>query len=80
MANNNSKEIVRFLAKSLVCDVDKVSVNETEGPDATIIELNVAQEDMGRVIGKQGKIAKAIRTIVRASVNKAEKPVFVEIQ
>lgn len=80
MANNNSKEIVRFLAKSLVDDPSKVSVNETEGPDANIVELSVAQEDMGRVIGKQGKIAKAIRTIVRASVNRNEKPVFVEIQ
>ena len=53
---------------------------ETEGPEAIILELSVAQEDMGKVIGKQGRIAKAIRTVVKAATDKNAKPVFVEIQ
>jgi len=52
----------------------------TEGPEAVILELNVAEADMGKVIGKQGRIAKAIRTIVKAATSRNSKPVFVEIQ
>ena len=52
---------------------------ETEGPEAVILELSVAEEDMGKVIGKQGRIAKAIRTVVSAATAKNSKPVFVEI-
>ena len=74
------KELVEFLAKSLVENKDAVSVEETAGPEATILELHVASEDMGKVIGKQGRIAKAIRAVVRAATAKDEKPVFVEIQ
>ena len=73
-------ELVRFIARSLVDNVDAVDVREVEGPDATVIELRVAPEDMGKVIGKQGRIAKAIRAVVRAATAKNAKPVFVEIQ
>ena len=58
------RELVLFVAKSLVENPDAVVVNETEGPEAIILELNVAPEDMGKVIGKQGRIAKAIRTVL----------------
>ena len=74
------RELVLFLAKSLVDQPDAVQVMETEGPEAIILELTVAQEDMGKVIGKQGRIAKAIRTVVKAATDKNAKPVFVEIQ
>ena len=72
-------ELVRFIARSLVDNVDAVDVREVEGPDATVIELRVAPEDMGKVIGKQGRIAKAIRSIVKAATPKDAKPVLVEI-
>jgi predicted RNA-binding protein YlqC (UPF0109 family) len=74
------RELVLFVAKSLVENPDAVVVNETEGPEAIILELNVAPEDMGKVIGKQGRIAKAIRAVVKAATAKNNKPVFVEIQ
>lgn len=74
------KELVLFLAQSLVDQPDKVVVTETVGPEAIILELNVAPEDMGKVIGKQGRIAKAIRSVVKAATEKGGKPVFVEIQ
>ncbi len=74
------RELVLFVAKSLVENPDAVVVNETEGPEAIILELNVAPEDMGKVIGKQGRIAKAIRAVVKAATAKNSKPVFVEIQ
>ncbi|MDO4483130.1 MAG: KH domain-containing protein [Clostridia bacterium] len=74
------QELVTFLAKELVDHPDQVVVNETEGPEAVILELHVAEEDMGKVIGKQGRIAKAIRAVVKAATAKNSKPVFVEIQ
>lgn len=74
------RELVEFLAQSLVDHPDQVNVTETEGAEAIILELNVASEDMGKVIGKQGRIAKAIRTVVKAATVKSGKPVFVEIQ
>ena len=74
------RELVLFLAKSLVDQPDAVQVMETEGPEAIILELTVAPDDMGKVIGKQGRIAKAIRTVVKAATDKTSKPVFVEIQ
>ena len=74
------QELVTYLAKSLVDHPDQVTVSETEGPEAIILELHVAEEDMGKVIGKQGRIAKAIRTVVKAATAKDSKPVFVEIQ
>ncbi|NLM85398.1 MAG: KH domain-containing protein [Clostridiales bacterium] len=74
------KDLVLFLAQSIVDQPDQVVVNETEGPEAIILELNVAPDDMGKVIGKQGRIAKAIRSVVKAATEKGGKPVFVEIQ
>lgn len=74
------KELLEFLAQSLVDHPDQVVVTETEGPEAIILELNVAPEDMGKIIGKQGRIAKAIRSVAKAATQKGGKPVFVEIQ
>ena len=74
------QELLMFVARSLVDDPDQVSVQVTEGPEAIILELHVAEEDMGKVIGKQGRIAKAIRSVVKAATAKNSKPVFVEIQ
>lgn len=73
------KELVELIAKSLVDNPSAVEVNEVEGEKSTIIELKVAQEDMGKVIGKQGRIAKAIRTVVKAAAIKSDKRVVVEI-
>ncbi len=72
-------ELVEFIAKTLVDNPDAVSVNEVEGSQSVIIELKVAPEDMGKIIGKQGRIAKAIRTVVKAAAIKDNKRVVVEI-
>ena len=74
------KDLILFLAKSLVENPDAVQVTETEGPDSIILELNVAPEDMGKVIGKQGRIAKAIRSVLKAATPRDSKPVLLEIQ
>ena len=73
------KELVELIAKSLVDNPDEVHVNEIEEEKVIILELQVAKEDTGKVIGKQGKIAKAIRTVVKAAAIKEEKKVLVEI-
>ena len=73
------KELVEVIAKSLVDYPDEVQVVETENEKAIILELKVAQSDMGKVIGKQGRIAKAIRTVVKAAASKEDKKVIVEI-
>lgn len=72
-------EVVAYIAKSLVDHPEQVQVSETFGQQSVIIELKVAPEDMGKVIGKQGRIAKAIRTVVRAVATKENKKVIVEI-
>ena len=72
-------ELVNFIARALVEKPDAVDVREVETEDSIVIELRVDPEDMGKVIGKQGRIAKAIRTVVKAASVKADKPVFVEI-
>lgn len=72
-------DLVRYIARSLVENPDAVDVREVDTPDAVVIELRVAPEDMGKVIGKQGRIAKAIRSIVKAATLKDAKPVYVEI-
>jgi len=64
----------------LVDNPGDVSVRVIDGEDTITLELKVASEDMGKVIGKQGRIAKAIRAVVRAATTKSQKPVFVEIQ
>ena len=73
------KELVEVIAKSIVDYPDQVVVTETENEKAIVLELRVAQSDMGKVIGKQGRIAKAIRSVVKAAASKEEKKVIVEI-
>lgn len=73
------RELVEVICKSLVDNPDEVQVNEIAGEQSIIIELKVAPEDMGKVIGKQGRIAKAIRTVVKAAATKENKRVVVEI-
>lgn len=73
------KELVKVIAMSLVDHPEEVVVTETETDKAIIVELKVASEDMGKVIGKQGRIAKSIRTVVKAAATKDEKKVIVEI-
>lgn len=73
-------QLVLFIAKSLVDQPDAVKVEMREEDDAFVIELSVDPSDVGKVIGKQGRIAKAIRTLVKAATAKDAKPVFVEIQ
>jgi predicted RNA-binding protein YlqC (UPF0109 family) len=73
------KDLVEVIAKALVDNPDAVEVNEIIGEQSVIVELKVAQEDMGKVIGKQGRIAKAIRTVVKAAATKQNKRVVVEI-
>ena len=73
------KKLVEVIAKSLVENPDKVVVTQTEDDKAIIVELKVAQSDMGKVIGKQGKIAKAIRSVVKAASAKETKKVLVDI-
>ena len=73
------KELVEFIAKSLVDEPESVVVNLIEGQKSTIIELRVATDDLGKVIGKQGRIARSIRTILSASAMKTGKRMVLEI-
>lgn len=73
------KELVEFIAKSLVDKPEEVQVTEHENERSTILELRVAPDDMGKVIGKQGKIAQSIRTLTKATAAKEGKRVGVEI-
>ncbi len=74
------KELVEIIAKSLVDYPDQVVVTETEDADTITLLLTVAPDDMGKVIGKKGRIAKSIRTVVRAAALKGDKKVVVDIQ
>ena len=67
------KELVQYLAKCLVNNPDAVEVKETEGETASVLELRVAKEDLGRIIGKQGRTAKSIRTIVNAAASRTNR-------
>ena len=73
------RELVEAIAKALVDNPDAVSVNEIIGQQSIILELKVSSDDMGKVIGRQGRIAKAIRTVVKAAATKENKRVVVEI-
>ncbi len=73
------KELVEVIAKALVKDPEQVSVVETDDSGTTVLELRVAPEDMGKVIGRQGRIAKAMRTVVKAAAVREKKRVSVEI-
>lgn len=74
------KELVRIIAMALVDHPEEVVVTETETDNGILVELKVAADDMGKVIGKQGRIAKAIRSVVKAAASKDDKKVTVEIQ
>jgi predicted RNA-binding protein YlqC (UPF0109 family) len=73
------KDLVEYIVKSLVDDPASVAVNVVEGEKSTILELKVAEEDIGKVIGKRGRIAKAIRTLLQASTAKSGKHTVLEI-
>lgn len=73
------KQVLELIAKALVDHPEAVSVNEVAGDQSIVLELKVAEDDMGKVIGKQGRIAKAIRTVVKAAASRENKRVVVEI-
>jgi len=73
------KELVEVIAKALVDDPDSVAVSERQDGRTTVIEVRVAESDIGKVIGKQGRIAKAIRSVVKAAAAKEDKKVVVDI-
>ena len=73
------KELVEVIAKALVDDPESVVVNEREEKKTTVLEVRVAESDMGKVIGKQGRMAKAIRSVVKAAAAKEDKKVIVDI-
>ena len=73
------KELVQYLAKSLVNDPSAVEVNVTEREDTAVFGLRVAKEDLGRVIGRQGRTAKSIRTLLNAAASKSSRKVILEI-
>ena len=73
------KELLEIIAKNLVDNPEQVSVSEIKGERSIVLELKVAPDDMGKVIGKQGRIAKAIRTVVKAAAVHDDKKIVVEI-
>jgi predicted RNA-binding protein YlqC (UPF0109 family) len=73
------KELVRFIAEALVDQPDEVEVREVEGEKTTVLELKVAEADLGKVIGRQGRTARAMRTIVNAAATKLKKRAVLEI-
>jgi predicted RNA-binding protein YlqC (UPF0109 family) len=73
------KELVQFLARHLVNNPDAVEVKETQGDTASVVELKVAKDDLGRIIGKQGRTAKSIRTILNAAASRTNRKVVLEI-
>ncbi|HHU93286.1 MAG TPA: KH domain-containing protein [Halanaerobiaceae bacterium] len=74
------KELVETIAKAIVDKPEEVVVNEVLGEKSVILEVSVAEEDMGKIIGKQGRIARAIRTVVKAAATREGKKVIVDIQ
>jgi uncharacterized protein len=73
------KELVQYLAKSLVNNPDAVEVRQSEANTAAFFELRVAKDDLGRIIGKQGRTARSIRTILNAAASKTNRKVILEI-
>ena len=73
------KQLIEYLVKELVDDPEQVNINEVPGDEATTYEVRVAPEDLGKVIGKQGRIANALRTVAKAAAMKHKKKVYVEI-
>lgn len=74
------KELVESIAKAIVDQPDEVTINEIQGEKSVILEITVADDDMGKIIGRQGRIARAIRTVVKAAATKEGKKVIVDIQ
>ena len=74
-----SREIVEYLARRLVDEPDAVSVEEVEREGTIVLQLHVASDDVGKVIGRQGRIARALRTVVRAAAARREQRVLLEI-
>ena len=79
MNEGSLREVVETIAKALVDSPDEVAVNEIDGESATVLELKVAAQDLGKVIGKQGRTARAIRTLLRAAGMKLKKRFVLEI-
>ncbi len=75
----NAKELIEYIAKALVDHPEQVKVSEVEGERTSVIELSVAKEDLGKVIGKQGRTARAMRTILSAASTKIRKRAVLEI-
>lgn len=73
------KDLIQYLARSLVTNPEAVEVTETQGETASVLELKVAKEDLGRIIGKQGRTAKSIRTILNAAASRANRKFVLEI-
>ena len=73
------KELIEYLVRSLVDDPDQVDIQELEGAESTTYEIRVAPADLGKVIGKQGKIANALRTVAKAAAMRDKKRVYLEI-
>jgi predicted RNA-binding protein YlqC (UPF0109 family) len=78
-SGQDMRELVEHIARALVDDSESVKVSEVEGENVTVIELRVAQGDLGKVIGKQGRTARAIRTILNANATKLRKRAVLEI-
>lgn len=80
MEGRKMKEVLEIIAKALVDNPDQVNITEVDNEDSTVtLELRVAESDMGKVIGKQGRIAKALRTVVKAAASRENKKVSVDI-
>jgi len=73
------KELIEYLVKSLVDEPEQVDIKEVEGAESTTYEIRVASTDLGKVIGKQGKIANALRTVAKAAAMRNKKRVYLEI-
>jgi predicted RNA-binding protein YlqC (UPF0109 family) len=78
-STDNMKDLIEYIAKALVDAPDEVNVNEVVGEKTSVLELSVAKEDLGKVIGKQGRTARAIRTILSAASTKIRKRSVLEI-
>lgn len=79
MDSGSLKDLIEFMAKALVDQPDQVEVNEIAGEQTTVVELKVAKEDLGKVIGKQGRTARSMRTILTAASTKLRKRSVLEI-
>lgn len=73
------KDLIEYIAKALVDEPDEVTITETDGEQSSVLELKVAKSDLGKVIGKQGRTARAIRTVLSAASTKNKKRAVLEI-